>query len=346
MTIANVALTHTFDTWRMRTNDAIVAVNGLRDGTGFANVASLKIQSAGTTGQYLKLLDGSSGATGWGTPPNAFTELTGTIAGNQFPATITVAANTTLSGNLTLSGTTKTLGSIASVKITGGSSTNVITTDGAGNLSFSSKTPSANTVTWSMFANPGVYSADGTLGSNSDVLFATQKAVRTYVTTVASGLLSNAAYAVGTTNLANNSVTTAKLASNLSLGGTTVATGLSVTGNLTTVQIKETKTSPSISSGVMNIDLSVGTLFNPTLNQNVTSLTFSNVPASGTAACITLFLTQDGTGSRTVAWPGAVAWGQSGAPTLTTTASKTDIITLVTFNGGTTWFGAIVGKGY
>ena len=38
----------------------------------------------------------------------------------------------------------------------------------------------------------------------------------------------------------------------------------------------------------------------------------------------TLIIKQDSTGSRTVAWPAAVRWPGAVAPTLTTTASKTD----------------------
>jgi hypothetical protein len=45
-----------------------------------------------------------------------------------------------------------------------------------------------------------------------------------------------------------------------------------------------------------------------------------------------LILKQDGTGSRTVTWPGSVRWSGGTAPTLTTTASKTDYIGFI-YNG-------------
>jgi hypothetical protein len=66
---------------------------------------------------------------------------------------------------------------------------------------------------------------------------------------------------------------------------------------------------------------------------------------SGTAATLELIVTQDGTGSRVITWPAAVKWS-GGAPTLSTTGGATDRIVLTTYNGGTTWYGDLVGKAY
>lgn len=46
-------------------------------------------------------------------------------------------------------------------------------------------------------------------------------------------------------------------------------------------------------------------------------------------------VTQDGTGSRTLAWNAAFKFGAAGAPTLTTTASKTDFISFIGGAGNT-----------
>jgi hypothetical protein len=46
-----------------------------------------------------------------------------------------------------------------------------------------------------------------------------------------------------------------------------------------------------------------------------------------------LYLKQDGTGSRTVTWPGGIKWKGGSAPTLTVTGNKTDVITLIYVNG-------------
>jgi hypothetical protein len=59
------------------------------------------------------------------------------------------------------------------------------------------------------------------------------------------------------------------------------------------------------------------------------TFTFSN-PQEGEIYCIKI--TQDATGSRLATWPATVKWAGGSAPTLTTTAAKTDIVYLM-FDG-------------
>ena len=107
--------------------------------------------------------------------------------------------------------------------------------------------------------------------------------------------------------------------------------------------LKETKTAPSISSGTLTLDCSVGNVFAVSLNANITTLSFTNVPATGTAYGLTLALTADGT-ARTVTWGSAVKWAGGTAPTLTSTNAKVDIFVLTTWDGGTTWFALVGGQ--
>lgn len=93
------------------------------------------------------------------------------------------------------------------------------------------------------------------------------------------------------------------------------------------------------SSTAYTVDLTQGNVFNITLTGNC-SFTFSNPPASGTAGSFTLILTQDGTGSRTATWPAAVSWSGGSAPTLNTSAGSVNILTFVTVDAGTLWYGA------
>lgn len=81
-----------------------------------------------------------------------------------------------------------------------------------------------------------------------------------------------------------------------------------------------------------------------TLTGNCT-FTLSGASA-GRVTTLELYLTQDGTGSRTVTWPAAVKWDGGTAPTLSTTAGTIDCIVLRTVNGGTTWLANMAGKGY
>jgi hypothetical protein len=80
-----------------------------------------------------------------------------------------------------------------------------------------------------------------------------------------------------------------------------------------------------------------------TLNGNCT-FTLTGATA-GQLTQLELVLTQDGTGSRTVTWPASVKWS-GGAPTLSALAASVDRILLSSYNGGTTWYGDVIGKAY
>ena len=81
------------------------------------------------------------------------------------------------------------------------------------------------------------------------------------------------------------------------------------------------------------IVISAGHFQKSTLTGNVT-FTFT-APTGPTR--IQLRLIQDGTGSRSVTWPGTVKWEGGTAPTLSTSAASVDIIT-ITFDG-TNYYG-------
>ena len=120
---------------------------------------------------------------------------------------------------------------------------------------------------------------------------------------------------------------------------TQTLSGKTITG------LKETKTAPAISSGTLTLDCASGNVFAVALNANITTLAFSNVPASGTGYGLTLALTADGTG-RTITWGAAVKWAGGSAPTLTSTNGKVDLVILTTWDGGTTWYAALAGQNY
>lgn len=77
-------------------------------------------------------------------------------------------------------------------------------------------------------------------------------------------------------------------------------------------------------SATPNFDLSTGSTFLITLTGNVTSSTFSNVPADATT--IRIILRQDATGGRTVVLPTSVRYA-GGAQGNTTTLSTESIYT-------------------
>lgn len=121
--------------------------------------------------------------------------------------------------------------------------------------------------------------------------------------------------------------------------------GGTITGEVLFGIPAETKVTPTISSGSLTLNLSSATLFYVSLNAPITSLTFSNTPASPKVFSFTLQFVADGT-QRNVAWPASVKWGSVGAPTTTSTSGKIDTFTFLTHDGGTTWFGFISGQNY
>ena len=59
---------------------------------------------------------------------------------------------------------------------------------------------------------------------------------------------------------------------------------------------------------------------------------------------IVLKLKQDATGSRTVIWDSAIRWSGGTAPTLTTTASRSDLIEFI--DTGTYWLGSVIAQNF
>jgi len=132
-------------------------------------------------------------------------------------------------------------------------------------------------------------------------------------------------------------------AGGVSIGTTTDpgATNLLVAGTISgTVKAYKEFVTAASSSTAYTVDLSTANIFNISMTGNCT-FTFTNPPVSGTSFSFTLILKQDATGSRTATWPASVKYPNASTPTLTTTASKTDIFNFITVDGGTTYFGAL-----
>lgn len=92
-------------------------------------------------------------------------------------------------------------------------------------------------------------------------------------------------------------------------------------------------------SGSVTLNLAVANVFTATLGGNCT-FTLTNAPTS-LASGITLFLTNQATGPiRTVSFPG-VKFSNGVSPLRTETASRTDVWTFVTPDGGANWYGNI-----
>jgi hypothetical protein len=106
-------------------------------------------------------------------------------------------------------------------------------------------------------------------------------------------------------------------------------------------------------NGFVTLDLSKAQTFVLTVDEVIGYFVVTNVPSSS-ATTFTIQVVQDSTGylvdiddfrtaggaSIPLYWPGGVA------PTVTTTASKVDIYSFMTFDGGTTLYGVIGGQNF
>ena len=125
---------------------------------------------------------------------------------------------------------------------------------------------------------------------------------------------------------------------NKTLTSPTISTPSVSNGTFTTPVVtggKETK----VAIAASDIDLTLGNYYTRTIS-GTTTLTVSNVPATGTAASFILDLTNGG--SATINWWTGVKWAGGTAPTLT--ASGRDVLGFFTYDGGTTWTGLVLGK--
>jgi hypothetical protein len=98
----------------------------------------------------------------------------------------------------------------------------------------------------------------------------------------------------------------------------------------------ETAYSAGNISGAVSLDYTNGSYQYATLTGNVSGLTITNWPASGSGGWMTLELIQDGTGSRTLTLGSAYKTQSGDTVTLTTTASARDKLYLQTRDAGTT----------
>jgi hypothetical protein len=128
-------------------------------------------------------------------------------------------------------------------------------------------------------------------------------------------------------------------AAKLPLAGGTMSGTLAAGGNLVTTPklqaYTETVQAPSIASNVLTLDLSTGNVFRVAVGANITTLTLTNVPATGQLAEFTLIL--DYSGPYTLTLPSSFKHISGGSAPAAGANSTTDTLTGYTTNGGTRW---------
>jgi hypothetical protein len=131
----------------------------------------------------------------------------------------------------------------------------------------------------------------------------------------------------------------ANVESNLTFDGAS----LSVNGNVTATTyiaattFRETYSDLGIGTDA-TLDLSTANNFR-TQFSGTSTITFSNPP---TLNAFGFTFTMVNAGAYSITWPGSIDWVNGSAPILT--SSGTDVLSFFTFDGGTTYYGFVVGK--
>ena len=157
--------------------------------------------------------------------------------------------------------------------------------------------------------------------------------VNTAGTQATSGNAATATTAGTVTTAAQGAITSVGTLTGLTMGGELAAVDQTISRPVMK-DYAETK----VAMGANAVDLSLGNVQTYTLSGNQT-LTFTNPPASGSAGSFTLIVTNGG--SATLTWPTSVDWAAATAPTLT--SSGVDVLTFLTVDGGTIWYGFLAG---
>jgi len=297
--------------------------------------------------------------------PNTFVTGTRILASEvnaNFDALEGAALNRTggtVTGNIVVD-TGVTVDGIDIGAVLGGTGTptfNTITTTGNGSIGGTLNSIgnfSVNTTFFTVAASTGNTVVGGTLGVTGA---STVAALTASGTTTANGTLDvNSTFTVGSGNVqpftAGGKIQALSSTYFDSLDGTNL-TGVALLASTNTFTARndlkgytETKATASISGGAVAYDLSTGaTHFETALNANAT-VTFTNVPnPSNGVVAFTIKFTADGT-VRTLTWPAAVVWANGSIPTMTGTNNKRDVITFITYDAGTTWFGFVGGQNF
>jgi collagen type VII alpha len=158
--------------------------------------------------------------------------------------------------------------------------------------------------------------------------------------------------------------TTAAISWTIALAGTVGSTGstgatgtvpnnfnvstFSVSGNATFGVPIETGRFLAIISGSITCNLSTGTFFIFNVDQDITSVIFTNPPPfqsnPANVASFTMILVNNTGGLRQITWPTSVRWQDGIPPVLSTTLNAVDVFTFLTWDGGSIYLGFVAGR--
>ena len=164
------------------------------------------------------------------------------------------------------------------------------------------------------------------------------------LTTHVSGTLAVGNGGTGTTSYGTNTLVLASGASAFTglAPGSTIGAIVRSTGSTFSVggSAATARSAVTFSATAMAIDCSLSNVFTTTFTANVTTAPTTTNVADGQT--INWFITQDGTGSRTMTWPASFKWPGGTAGVLSTAANSVDLL-VATYRSDTGfWYATIV----
>tara|TARA_R110000772_G_scaffold164416_2_gene275826 strand:+ start:2874 stop:4004 length:1131 start_codon:yes stop_codon:yes gene_type:complete len=364
--IANVALTDTFNTWRLTTNQINTQAAGLASNntfTGINSFANLQADAIDFDGD-LTVDDVTAN-----TVTSASIVVSGIAAGSVIVgagASSATGVSPGASGQVLTSNGTVWLSQAS----TGGSeSYRYQYTATAAQTSFNA-TYDVGFVDVFLNGSKLLVGTDFTASTGSTVVLTVGATVGDIVDIMAFGsfsvadVYSQAASDARFAQLSNNlsdlaSATTARTNLGVEIGtdvqafdadttkndvSNTFTVDQAITAELKADSYNEAHQTVTSTSNATTVNCEAGNSATHTLTEN-TTFTFANPPATGTAFSFSLKIVQDsGATGYAVTWPAAVDWPAATAPTLTATASAVDVFVFATHDGGTTWYGFTAGQ--
>ena len=213
--------------------------------------------------------------------------------------------------------------------------------------------------------NQGVLSINGATGAITNVAFTNVDNNFSVGQTFASDIAVNGGDLTSnqtTFNLLNSTVTTLNVggaaSSTINIGATDGTSTIDLNSNLLKeVEFRnyfETKSTASTTAVGMATylvcDLSSSNVFTYTFAGNISGISVTNIPSkSNTSVGFTIVITNNNaiaTFNYDVFASGSVKWAGGTPPTSTSTVGNTDIISYVTYDGGTTWYGFVGGLNF
>lgn len=178
--------------------------------------------------------------------------------------------------------------------------------------------PTANTTTSGVLSSTDWNTFNNKLGSVEDLDIGSLTAYNPILTSIEFPIL--------VTEGGVQKVTLSSIATALATWTNDVeASGHKITGAVYE-SIAEVSGSSTLGTSSLTLDFSTGNVFEVTLDRNITSIIYANLPSNLLVPC-TIIFTQDATGGRTVTgWAANTKWPGGTAPTLTTAANAVDII--------------------